>query len=88
LETAIVNKITKKSIASQNYTFSYDIANRLISKAMPNGVNTTFNYDGMSRLKEIKDVKGTTTLFDRNYTYNTANQISQIAETAQSQIFL
>jgi len=35
----------------------------------------------------LKDAKGTTTLFDRNYSYDPANQISQIAEISQTRIF-
>jgi hypothetical protein len=62
--------------------------NRMTKETLPNTIASNYVYDGMNRLKQLKDVKGTTTLFDRNYTYNTANQISQIAETAQSQIFL
>jgi len=41
----------------------------------------------MSRLTRLKDAKGTTTLFDRNYSYDPANQISQIAEISQTRIF-
>jgi hypothetical protein len=34
----------------------------------------------MSRLKRLKDVSQTATLFDRQYGYNNASQISQIIE--------
>jgi YD repeat-containing protein len=40
----------------------------------------------MSRLTRLKDV-GSSTLFDRQYSYNAANQISQITEAAQTRIF-
>ncbi|HMM78991.1 MAG TPA: RHS repeat-associated core domain-containing protein [Pyrinomonadaceae bacterium] len=73
--------------ASQNFTFGYDVADRLISKALPNGVNTTYEYDGMSRLKRLKDVGPSGTLFDRQYGYDTANQISQIIEPSQTRSF-
>jgi YD repeat-containing protein len=86
----VANRLTKITNSSDakavNYT--YDNANRMTKETLPNTIATTFNYDGMNRLKQLKDVKGTTTtLFDRNYTYNTANQISQIAETAQTRNF-
>ena len=73
--------------ASQNYTFGYDIANRLISKTLPNGVASTYDYNGMSRLTRLKNQSPTATLTDNNFTYNTANQINQIAELAQTKNF-
>lgn len=73
--------------ANQNFTFGYDIADKLISKTLPNVVNTTYEYDGMSRLKRLKDVSSTATLFDRQYTYNSASQISQIIEPTQTRNF-
>ena len=71
---------------SQNFTYGYDIANKLISKALPNGVNTTYEYDGMSLLTRLKDVNTSATLFDRQYGYNPANQIAQITEPARSRV--
>ena len=84
----IVNRLTTLTDeASQNFTFGYDIANRLISKTLPSGVNTTFNYDGMSRLTRLKHQSSTATLTDNQFAYNTANQISQIAELTQTKSF-
>ena len=65
----------------------HDNANRLSSRTYPNGVNTTYEYDGMSRLTRLKDVSSTATLFDRQYSYNAANQISQIVEPSLSRVF-
>ena len=65
----------------------HDNANRLSSRTYPNGVNTTYEYDGMSRLTRLKDVSSTATLFDRQYSYNSANQISQIVEPSLSRVF-
>ena len=73
--------------ASQNFSFGYDIANRLISKAMPNGVSSTFDYDGMSRLTRLKNQSTTAIFTDNNFSYNPANQISQVAELTQTKIF-
>lgn len=73
--------------ASQNFTFGYDIANRLISKTLPNTITTTYNYDGMSRLTRLKHQSPAATLTDNNFSYNTANQISQIGELAQTENF-
>jgi RHS repeat-associated protein len=72
---------------NQNFTFAYDIANKLISKTLPNGVTTGYGYDGMSRLTRLKDETSSTVLFDRQYSYNTANQISQIAEPVLTRNF-
>ena len=68
-------------------SFAYDIADRLTSRAYPNGVTTTYDYDGMSRLKRLKDDNSSATLFDRQYSYNSANQISQIVEPSSSGLF-
>ncbi len=73
--------------ASQNFTFGYDIADRLTSKTMPNGVTSNFEYDGMSRLKRLKHQTTSATLVDYQYAYNSANQISQITELAQTRNF-
>ncbi|MCW5958626.1 MAG: RHS repeat-associated core domain-containing protein [Pyrinomonadaceae bacterium] len=72
---------------SSQINFGYDNADRLTSKVLPNGVTTTYEYDGMSRLKRLKDVSSTATLFDRQYAYNPANQISQITEPSQTRNF-
>lgn len=75
--------------SSDNTTvsFGYDNADRLISKAFPNGITTTYDYDNMSRLKRLKDASSTTTFFDRQYSYNLANQIEIIAEPTQIRNF-
>ncbi|MBK8151184.1 MAG: RHS repeat protein [Acidobacteria bacterium] len=80
-----VNRLTQLTDeASQNFTFGYDIANRLTSTTLPNGVTTTFDYDGMSRLTRLKDAASTATLFDRQYQFDPANQITQITEPSQT----
>lgn len=72
---------------STTISFGYDNANRMTSRSFPNGVNTTYEYDGMSRLTRLKDLGTTATLFDRQYSYNSANQISQIIEPSLSRVF-
>ena len=51
---------------------------------MPNGVTSTYTYDGMGRLKRLKHENGSSTLYDDQYTYNPANQISEIAGLSQT----
>ncbi|HQZ81978.1 MAG TPA: RHS repeat-associated core domain-containing protein [Pyrinomonadaceae bacterium] len=85
----IANRLTGITNASDSATinFSYDNANRLTSRTYPNGVATNYEYDGMSRLKRIKDDGPSSTLFDRQYSYNDANQISQIADLTGTKVF-
>ncbi len=54
---------------------------------MPNGITSTFDYDNMSRLKRLKHQSSTATLFDNQYTYNTASQISQITDLTNTRVF-
>ncbi len=72
---------------SATVTYGYDNANRLISRSFPNGVLTSYEYDGMSRLKRQKDINATETLFDRQYGYNNANQIAGITEPTRNRTF-
>jgi RHS repeat-associated protein len=73
--------------ASNNFTFAYDNANKLISRVAPNGVTSSYDYDGMSRLTRLKHYTTGGTLYDDQFSYNTANQISQIAGLAQTRVF-
>lgn len=73
--------------ASQSFTYGYDNADRLTSRAFPNGVTSTFEYDGMSRLKRLKHTSSTATLFDNQYSYNTASQISGITDLMNTRVF-
>jgi RHS repeat-associated protein len=70
--------------ASSDFTFAYDNANRLTSRVMPNGVTSTYTYDGMGRLKRLKHENGSSTLYDDQYTYNSANQIGEIVGLSQT----
>jgi RHS repeat-associated protein len=57
------------------------------TKTLPNGIVTSYNYDGMNRLKELKHQQGSTVLADNNYSYNPANQISGVAELSDTKTF-
>jgi RHS repeat-associated protein len=71
---------------NKTVAYGYDIADRLISEALPNTVTTTYGYDGLSRLKLLKDSvpgkpnKPAVDLYNRQYNYNLASQISSIAQ--------
>lgn len=78
------NRLQSITNSDDNTTvdFNYDAANRLTKKILPNGITTSYVYDGMSRLTRIRDfVNATnTTVFNRQYSYNPANQISRITQ--------
>lgn len=82
------NRLTNivNSADSSQISFIYDNADRLTSRTFPNGVSTTYGYDNMSRLKSIKDINPSGTLFDRQYGYNSASQINQITEPTLTKI--
>lgn len=51
------------------------------------GVSTSYLYDNMRRLTRLTDNGPSGTMFDRNYAYNSANQISQITELTATRMF-
>jgi len=63
---------------------SYDSFGRTISSNLTTRYQYTGReydeYDGLSRLTRLKHAKDTTTLFDYQYTHNTAQQITAITE--------
>lgn len=75
------------SADSSTISFGYDNEDKLTSRTYPNGVATTYEYDDMDRLGRLKDVGPTGTLFDRQYSYNNASQISQIVDLTQERFF-
>jgi RHS repeat-associated protein len=66
--------------ASAAFNFDYDAADRLTQKKTPNNVKTSYQYDDLDRLTRLTDTKGTATVMDRQYQYNAASQLTQIAE--------
>ena len=79
----LVDRLTKiLDAAGVAFTFDYDATNKLTQKKAPNGVKTTYQYDGLNRLTRLQDTKGVNTIADRQYQYNAASQITQVAEPA------
>ncbi len=72
---------------STTISFGYDNENKLTSRILPNGITTTYEYDDIDRLTRLRDASSTATLFDRQYGYNTASQISSIVEPTNSRTF-
>ncbi len=83
------NRLTGITNVSDSTTVGngYNNTNQVTSRTYPNGITTTYDYDGMSRLTRLKDVNTTATLFDRQFSYNAANQISQIVEPSLTRGF-
>lgn len=76
-----INRLTKiLDAAGAAFTFDYDATNRLTQKKAPNGIKTSYQFDGLNRLTRLLDTKGANTIADRQYQYNTASQITQVAE--------
>ncbi len=76
-----LNRPTKiLDAASAAFTFAYDAADRLTQKKAPNNMKTSYQYDDLDRLTRLTDTKGAATVRDRQYQYNAASQITQIAE--------
>ncbi|MCC6329086.1 MAG: hypothetical protein IT174_11255 [Acidobacteria bacterium] len=68
-------------------SYGYDNEDKVISRAYPNGVTTTYEYFNNDLLKRMKDFNSTATLFDRQYTYNTANQIATLSDNSGTRTF-
>src|SRR5262249_53623547 len=69
------------------FNFGYDVLSRRTSLTKPNGVNTSYNYDSLSRLLSVLHKSGTATVDGASYTYDNAgnrtaktNQLSGITE--------
>lgn len=89
-----VNRLTSQTgDDGKTVGYFYDNADRLIQRmlphhtTLPNRVKTFYEYDGMSRLTRLTDKKQSTILLDKQYSYNTANQISQIVEPSRTRTF-
>ncbi|NOT47226.1 MAG: RHS repeat-associated core domain-containing protein [Acidobacteria bacterium] len=50
-------------------------------------MTTTYEYYNNDLLKRLKDATTSATLFDRQYNYNSSNQISQITDLTQTRMF-
>jgi len=72
---------------STTTSFGYDNEDKITSRVFPNGVTTTYEYYNNDLLKRLKDVSTTATLFDRQYTYNSANQIGTITDLTNTRTY-
>jgi RHS repeat-associated protein len=73
-----LSSITDSASLAVNY--SYDVTNKLTSRILPNGVTTSYEYDGLNRLTRLRNTTTSATLTDGQYTYDTANRISQLTD--------
>jgi RHS repeat-associated protein len=74
---------------SNDFNYSYDVLNRLTAMTRPNGITSFYSYDNLSRLTRLKHdkVSPAANLYDFQYSYNNASQISQIADGVQTRDF-
>jgi len=64
-----------------NFTFTYDAANRRVTRTAPNGTTSTYSYDTINRLTGIETKQGTTTVDYVNYTQfdNVGNRLTKVS---------
>ena len=72
---------------SSMISFGYDDEDKLTLRTFPNGVTTTYEYYNDDQLKRLTDASSSAMLFDRQYTYNPANQIATITDLTNSRTF-
>jgi RHS repeat-associated protein len=83
-----VNHLTKiVDDSNKTVSFAYDAVSNLTSRGLPNGTATTYTYDGLDRLKRLKDAKASTVIADNNYTYNNAGQIVQNIDQSGTHVY-
>ena len=68
--------------ASLNTTFAHDATNKLTSRTLPNGVATSYQYDGLDRLTRLTHSKAGNTLADFQYQFNAVGNITQMTDGA------
>jgi RHS repeat-associated protein len=79
--------ITLTDSLTGRFGFGYDTLNRRTSLTKPNGVNTSYSYDSLSRLLNILHKTGLTTVDGASYIYDNAgnrtaktNQLNGVTE--------
>jgi RHS repeat-associated protein len=76
-----VNRLKQISQGSAIVKFSYDEADRLIAKTLPNGVVAEYSYDSGSQLTEITYRQGATVLGNLIYQYDQVGRRSKVEGT-------
>ncbi len=66
------SRLTTITRSANVFGLGYDNANRRINLTYPNGVGTTYTYDGMDRLTSLAASKGATAVTNFTYTYDAA----------------
>jgi YD repeat-containing protein len=76
------DSFTYKVCDNQNFQQSYDAVNRLTARSAPNGVTTSYAYDGLNRLSDLTHTAGAATLIGNHYQYNDANNMTSWANAS------
>lgn len=80
-----LNRLTEVGDSTGTATFTYTALNQPETRTLPNGVITTYQYNGLSQLTQLQERRGATTFITRQYGYNTAGQINQLTESETTQ---
>jgi len=62
-------------------TYTYNAAGDLISAMLPNGIRTTYAYDGAANLTRIRHEKGANLIADFTYTLDASGERTRMIET-------
>ncbi len=85
-----LQKIIDVQNGNATIDFNYDSADRMRRVIRPNGVDTVYQYDGMSRLTVLRDFDTANTppaINHRAFSYDQASQISNITNKQDSRSF-
>jgi RHS repeat-associated protein len=75
------DQVSSISKGNQTFQMTYDAAGRMTSLLMPNGITASYSFDTAGRLSRLLYQKGSQSLKNFQYSYDGADQITQIAGT-------
>jgi RHS repeat-associated protein len=76
----VINRLTQ--FDSSSLKLPSLTTNRLTTRTLPNGVVSTYQYDGLDRLTRLTHAKTPNTLLDLQYQFNAVNNITQMIDGA------
>jgi RHS repeat-associated protein len=73
----VLNRPTGVTDGAVTASYGYNAVNKLISRTLPNGVTTTYQYNDLDRLTRLTDAKGAMVIADQQYQQDAAGRITQ-----------
>ena len=67
------HRLTKKEVAGQTITYTYNADNLIVSEVSSNGTSKTYEYDDLMRLKTLKETNVDGKWLQKTYAYNGGN---------------